>query len=278
MLGAKPIRELSCDQANFFATYAFLLGLIPWTMTAASSMPGFFPDQSSNQALGVDADDVRQLAQQLFDYEGVRVLLLSATPYKLFTVAGEAAVSGDDHYKDFLSTTRFLLKEKPERIATIESAFRQLIERHQHAVIGTVARMLNDAHEAEDIAQQVFVRLWNSAPKWRPEAKFTTYLYTIMRNLVFNESRRRSRKKEISLDEQEENHPAAMRADGGLSPDEGMEKRELHRSIDAAIAALPEQQRLAVVLRTFEGLDYDGIVRKSAALRILDQTQRSPRR
>ena len=52
-----------------------------------------------------------------------------------------------------------------------------------------------------------------------------------------------------------------MRADGGLSPDEGMEKRELHRSIDAAIAALPEQQRLAVVLRTFEGLDYDDIAK-----------------
>ncbi len=213
VLGAKPIRELSCDQANFFATYAFLLGLFPWTMTAASSMPGFFPDQSSNQALGVDADDAVDVALMLETARGN------------------------------------------------ESAFRQLIERHQHAVIGTVARMLNDAHEAEDIAQQVFVRLWNSAPKWRPEAKFTTYLYTIMRNLVFNESRRRSRKKEISLDEQEENHPAAMRADGGLSPDEGMEKRELHRSIDAAIAALPEQQRLAVVLRTFEGLDYDDIAK-----------------
>jgi RNA polymerase sigma-70 factor (ECF subfamily) len=142
-----------------------------------------------------------------------------------------------------------------------ERAFRQLIERHQNAVIGTVARMLNDAHEAEDIAQQVFIRLWNSAPKWRHDAKFTTYLYTIMRNLVFNESRRRSRKKEISLEEQQENHPAAMRADGGLSPDEGMEKRELHRSIDAAIAALPEQQRLAVVLRTFEGFDYEDIAK-----------------
>ncbi len=176
-------------------------------------MPGFFPDQSSNQALGVDADDAVDVALMLETAKGN------------------------------------------------ERAFRQLVERHQHAVIGTVARMLNDAHEAEDIAQQVFVRLWNSAPKWRPEAKFTTYLYTIMRNLVFNESRRRSRKKEISLDEQKENHPAAMRADEGLSPDEGMEKRELHRSIDAAIAALPEQQRLAVVLRTFGGLDYEDIAK-----------------
>jgi RNA polymerase sigma-70 factor (ECF subfamily) len=182
-------------------------------MTAASSMPGFFPDQSISKAPDVDADDAVDVALMLETAKGN------------------------------------------------ERAFRQLIERHQNAVIGTVARMLNDAHEAEDIAQQVFIRLWNSAPKWRHDAKFTTYLYTIMRNLVFNESRRRSRKKEISLEEQQENHPAAMRADGGLSPDEGMEKRELHRSIDAAIAALPEQQRLAVVLRTFEGFDYEDIAK-----------------
>lgn len=142
-----------------------------------------------------------------------------------------------------------------------EKAFRQLIERHQHAVIGTVARMLSDPHEAEDIAQQVFVRVWKAAAKWKPEAKFTTYLFTIARNLVFNESRRRSRKKEISLNQQEENNPALTHADGCMQPDQRIEKRELHQSIDRAIAALPEQQRMAVVLRTFEGLDYEDIAR-----------------
>lgn len=140
-----------------------------------------------------------------------------------------------------------------------EQAFRQLIERHQQAVVGTVARMLNDATEAEDIAQMVFVRIWQSAPKWTHDAKFTTYLFTITRNLVFNESRRRSRKKEVSYDAQEQNHPALSRADDALQPGERMEKSERHRSIDRAIAALPEQQRLAVVLRTFEGLDYEDI-------------------
>ena len=147
-----------------------------------------------------------------------------------------------------------------ERIARgDEKAFRQLIERHQHAVISTVARMLNDTHEAEDIAQQVFVRVWNVASKWKPEAKFTTYLFTIARNLVFNESRRRSRKKEISLNQQEESNPSLTHADGGMQPDQGIEKCELHQSIDRAIAELPEQQRLAVILRTFEGLDYEHI-------------------
>jgi RNA polymerase sigma-70 factor (ECF subfamily) len=142
-----------------------------------------------------------------------------------------------------------------------EQALRLLIERHQQAVIGTVARMLNDQHEAEDIAQQVFVRIWNAAPKWKPEAKFTTYLFTVARNLVFNESRRRSRKKEVSLDEFEEHGPSSAHSDETLQPDHGMEKRELHQSIDQAIAALPEQQRLAVVLRTFEGMDYEDIAR-----------------
>ena len=140
-----------------------------------------------------------------------------------------------------------------------EQAFRQLIERHQQSVVGTVARMLNDATEAEDIAQMVFVRIWQSAPKWTHDAKFTTYLFTITRNLVFNESRRRSRKKEVSYDAQEENDPALSRADDALQPGERLEKSERHRSIDRAIAALPEQQRMAVVLRTFEGLDYEEI-------------------
>mgnify|MGYP002783581658 CR=1 FL=1 len=140
-----------------------------------------------------------------------------------------------------------------------EQAFRQLIERHQQAVVGTVARMLNDATEAEDIAQMVFVRIWQSAPKWTHDAKFTTYLFTITRNLVFNESRRRSRKKEVSLESREESNPAATAADDALTPNEGLEKRELHRSIDRAIASLPEQQRMAVILRTFEGMDYEEI-------------------
>jgi RNA polymerase sigma-70 factor (ECF subfamily) len=142
-----------------------------------------------------------------------------------------------------------------------ESAFRLLVEKHQHAVVGTITRMLNDASEAEDIAQMAFVRLWHAAPKWQPDAKFTTYLFTIVRHLVFNESRRRSRKREVSLDQREESNPAVTQAAEAFTPDEAMEKQELYREIDAAIAALPEQQRLAVVLRTFEGYDYEEIAR-----------------
>ena len=147
-----------------------------------------------------------------------------------------------------------------ERIgAGDHTAFRQLVERHQHAVIGTVAKMLGNASESEDIAQQVFLRIWRHAKRYRPEAKFTTYLFTITRNLVFNETRRKSRKKEVSSDEREENSHQLIAANPDRQPDAEILQAELQGAVDAAIAALPETQRLAVVLRRYEQLSYEEI-------------------
>src|ERR1700739_507320 len=69
------------------------------------------------------------------------------------------------------------------------AAFEQLIERHQSLVAGTVARMLGSNSDVEDIAQQVFIRVWRSAGRYVARAKFTTWLLKITRNLVFNEMR-----------------------------------------------------------------------------------------
>ena len=77
-----------------------------------------------------------------------------------------------------------------------EEAFRHLIERHQDRVYGTVARMMGGAGpEAEEVAQDIFLRVWRSAGTYRPEAKFTTWLMTIVRNLVFTRSGQRARRK-----------------------------------------------------------------------------------
>jgi RNA polymerase sigma-70 factor (ECF subfamily) len=139
------------------------------------------------------------------------------------------------------------------------AAFRMLVERYQDAVIGTAAKMLGNSADAEDIAQQVFVRLWKHAKSYRPDAKFTTYLFTIARNLVFNESRRRSRRKEVSSEEREESSHLQVEADPSRQPDSELLQAELQRAVDAAIAALPEQQRLAVVLRRYEQMPYEEI-------------------
>jgi len=140
-----------------------------------------------------------------------------------------------------------------------QKAFRRLVERHRNAVVGTVAKMLNDATEAEDIAQQVFVRLWKHAKRYRPEAKFTTYLFTVTRNLVFNESRRRSRKKEVSVEEREESAHFALPAQPECQPDSELLQTELQQAVDKAIASLPEVQRMAVVLRRYEQMPYEEI-------------------
>ena len=139
------------------------------------------------------------------------------------------------------------------------AAFEELIEIHQRSVIGTVANMLGNPSEAEDIAQQVFIRVWKSAARYEPQAKFTTWLFTITRNLVFNEVRRRQRKPTVSMQEREETTHRVVEDVQGSSPDEELLRSEMEAAIDRAIDALPEKQRLAVVLRRYEEMPYEEI-------------------
>jgi len=138
-------------------------------------------------------------------------------------------------------------------------AFEELVEVHQGPVIGTVAKMLGGASDAEDIAQQVFIRVWKSASRYEPTAKFTTWLFTITRNLVFNETRRRQRKPTVSADEREEDSQWTTEDHDTASPDQDALNRELERAIDRAIEALPEKQRIAIILRRYEEMPYDEI-------------------
>lgn len=139
-----------------------------------------------------------------------------------------------------------------------QAAFRELVERHQQLVIGTIARMTGSS-DAEDLAQQVFLNVWKSAARWRPEAKVTTWLMTIAKRLVFNESRRRSRTRLVTNpahDPQVREFP-----DSAPSPDALILDRELHHAVEDAMGSLGEKERLAVVLRRYEGMPYEEIAR-----------------
>jgi len=142
-------------------------------------------------------------------------------------------------------------------------AFEHLVDRHQHSVVGTVAKMLSGDADAEDIAQMVFLRVWRSAPRYEPTAKFTTWLMTITRNLVFNEMRRRQRARFVPIDGAETDNapPPQFEDTGAAQPGEELLKSEMQGAIDAAIAELPENQRLAIVLRRFENMPYEEIAR-----------------
>jgi RNA polymerase sigma-70 factor (ECF subfamily) len=147
-----------------------------------------------------------------------------------------------------------------------ESALRELIEKHQGAVYGTIAKMLGDPIEAQDLAQQVFVRVYRAAGSYRATAQFRTWMFTIVRNLVFNEHRRRSRATLISLHPPEGEASHGVGASGMDLPDTGNKtpgeyllQQEMLRKVDEAILALPEQQRLAIVLRRYDEFSYEQI-------------------
>ncbi len=138
-------------------------------------------------------------------------------------------------------------------------AFETLIERHQALVTGTVSRMLGNNAEVEDIAQQVFIRVWKSARRYQPKAKFTTWLLTIARNLVFNELRRRRRHTDVPLQFENDSEPLPLPDLATVAPDASLLRNELQRAIEDAISSLPETQRMALVLRRYEELSYEDI-------------------
>jgi RNA polymerase sigma-70 factor (ECF subfamily) len=139
------------------------------------------------------------------------------------------------------------------------AAFEQLVERHQRMVVGTVGRMLGTNSDAEDIAQQVFVRVWKNVKRYEPRAKFTTWLLKITRNLVFNELRRRSRHPAVPLQSETDEEERPLKDEHAVAPDSALLDQELQEAVDAAIGELPETQRMAVILRRYEELSYEEI-------------------
>ena len=134
-------------------------------------------------------------------------------------------------------------------------ALRLLVETHQARIIGTISKMLGSDAESEDLAQQVFIRVWKSAPRYKPTAKFTTWLFRITRNLVFNELRR----KRHFADQAEEIPEPTARAD--KEPDQVLLEEELQLAIQDAINRLPESQRMAIILRRYEEMPYEEIAK-----------------
>jgi RNA polymerase sigma factor (sigma-70 family) len=139
------------------------------------------------------------------------------------------------------------------------SAFEKVIERHQALVAGTAARMLGSNSDVEDIAQQVFIRVWKSARRYVPRAKFTTWLLKITRNLVFNELRRAKRRAQVPLQSEPGIEELPLKDETNPAPDASLLEDELQRAIEEAIMQLPESQRLALVLRRYEQLSYEEI-------------------
>jgi RNA polymerase sigma-70 factor, ECF subfamily len=144
-------------------------------------------------------------------------------------------------------------------------AFEGLVNRYKQPVLNVAYRMLGDATEAEDLAQSVFVQVFRSAHRYRVSAKFSTWLFTIVRNLCLNEIRRRSRHPAESFDAphpEQEDQPLRQYEDSRtFSPTEALLHEELEGRIQRVLAELPENQRIAILLCREEELSYEEIAR-----------------
>jgi RNA polymerase sigma-70 factor (ECF subfamily) len=133
-------------------------------------------------------------------------------------------------------------------------AFEELVMTYQHRVFGVALRMLGNRAEAEDVAQEAFVRAHRALGAFRGDAKLSTWLYAITSRLCLNRlasgERRMARQGEDAL---------LRLSDPGPRPDAALERRELETALGRAIAELPEDRRIVVVLRDLEGLSYEEI-------------------
>ncbi|MGD8452713.1 MAG: sigma-70 family RNA polymerase sigma factor [Phycisphaerae bacterium] len=123
-----------------------------------------------------------------------------------------------------------------------------LVERHQAKVVALAYRFLGRWDAAEDVAQDVFVRVWRAAAQFRPEARFTTWLYRLAVNLCWD--RRRQAARELRL------LTAAPPPETGNASSVNMESRERVARVRRAVGELPDRQRLAVILHRYEGLSH----------------------
>ena len=139
------------------------------------------------------------------------------------------------------------------------TAFSELLRRYQSPVFNFIYRTISDYGEAEDLTQEVFLRVYTSAKRYKPLAKFTTYLFKIARNLCLNNLRKRRHFWLFSLDEIDKS--AEIPASRGSRPDVICEKEETVTSVRKALATLSENQRMAVILQRFHNLSYEEIAK-----------------
>jgi len=143
------------------------------------------------------------------------------------------------------------------------SAFELLVSRYQNAILNFIYRLIGDYHRAEDLSQETFLRMFKSASKYEPRAQFKNWLYRIAVNLCKNEVRDRQRHGLSSLedfmtdDDGKINY--AVLKDFSQMPDVLYEKKEQQILIRQAIDSLPENQRLAIIMVTYQHLRYDEI-------------------
>ena len=144
------------------------------------------------------------------------------------------------------------------------SAFESLVSRYQTRIVAYSARMLNDYDEAEDVAQETFIKAYRSLESFRGASSFSTWLYRIATNLCIDRARAKKRRPQqaYSLDEpfdKEDDSGTREVADLSEEPSRGVEREELRRQVRLTVAEMPEKLRAVLVMCDIQGMAYENI-------------------
>jgi len=180
------------------------------------------------------------------------MLMAATTP--AYTLIGPSVAGGDA-----ASDAQIMLRVK----AGDQAAFEYLVQKYRRPMVSFMYRMARNTAAAEDLAQEVFLRVYRSREGYEASAKFTTWLYRIATNLAVNHARdTRHERPEVtvSLDEPDEESGTTIELpDGGLNAEQMMVRRERMLAIRRKVEALPELQRLAVIMHKYQQMDYKQI-------------------
>ena len=205
------------------------------------SAPGRVPTSVSSVAIGRGGLD-----RGLLNFAG-------GTPS---TPAKASSATGSD---DALSDVDVMLRVKTGD----ESAFAYLVQKYRRPMVGFMYRMCHNPSTAEELAQEVFLRVYRSRATYEPSAKFSTWLYRIATNLAVNHARDTRHERPantVRLDEPDkETGTTPDLADESLSAEEQIIRRERLAAIRSKVNALPERQRVAVIMHKYQQMDYHQI-------------------
>jgi len=145
-----------------------------------------------------------------------------------------------------------------------DHAFEILVNRHQTSVLNLIYRFIGDRTQAKDLAQEVFLRVWQAAGGYKPKAKFTTWIYRVTANLCFNELKSSRRKKWFSFHQSDGHSGNTIEetlSDSAPSAEDLLLEKERSRQISDALKSLPDNQRMALILKRYEDLSYQEIAK-----------------
>ncbi|HUE71608.1 MAG TPA: sigma-70 family RNA polymerase sigma factor [Pirellulaceae bacterium] len=179
-----------------------------------------------------------------------------------------AAPREQPNYEQQDPDVRLMLQVRDGASEVSSAAFEELVLRYQSRLLTVLEHLVSNRELAEDLAQEVFLRVFRARQRYAPEARFSTWLFTIANNVASNALRSKSRRREVGVPEKSNGSDTSpfgldqmAKAASALMPTRALDKAESAEIVRMAMESLNDRQRLALLLSKFEGMSYQDIAK-----------------